>query len=145
MRYMTDPRIISWLPCNIRLFWYFHKDEMQPSRSLLLFQCVLFIIKQKGPWLSQWLSRLNQRPKKIPFYIVRGKETKPCAPDGCPFMETQKHLLPLPIWNRTFLQQTRMVTFIISAGKSLKTVSSNRCFVNSGALQWLWNFSNHLL
>lgn len=48
LRYVTYPGIIFWLPCNISLFWYFQKYEIQPFRGL--FCSNVFYLPNEMKW-----------------------------------------------------------------------------------------------
>ena len=82
-----------------------------------------------------WHSLLSQSLKdtflsiggeKIPSHVLQMGASLMLPVEG-----RMKYLLPFPIWSQPCFWQPRMVIFIIHVVKSLKTVSSEWCFINS--------------
>lgn len=104
--------------------------------------CCIYVMKRNGPWLRLRHSLLSQKPKG--YILSIGKNTKQKNPKRVlqmsasvmlPAEGRMKCLLPFPFWSQPCFWQPSVVIFIIRVVKSLKTVSSERCFINSGALQ----------
>lgn len=113
----------------------------------LVLLCYIYLMKWNGLWLRFWHSLLSPKSKGY-ILSIRGEKKIPSHALQAvmpPVEGSMKNHLSFPIWSQPCFWQRRIVLFIIYVVKSLKTMSSERCFTNMGALQWIWNFSNVLL